>query len=319
MERSRLRGSIVPLVTPFRSGEVDEDALRSLIEWQIQSGSHGLSVTGTTGEPTSLSIDERERIIEIAVRTAAGRVPVVPGTGSNNHEETLRLTSFAREAGADAVLVLVPYHVRPTQEGLYQHFRAVARSTPLPVIVYNIPGRTAVNLDVETLARLRRDCDNVVGVKESNKDFEHVNRVLQRCGRDFLLFSGIELLCYPVLAIGGAGFVSATANLVPDRVARMYDLWQAGDWRGARDLHYDLMPLNDVLFIETNPGPVKYALSVLGRVAPEIRLPLVLPNEANQAKIRDVMAQSGLLGERTRAQEPDQRGAPGVRSRRPGR
>jgi len=309
----------VPLVTPFRSGEVDEDALRSLIEWQIQSGSHGLSVTGTTGEPTSLSIDERERVIEIAVRAAAGRVPVVPGTGSNNHEETLRLTAFAGQVGADAVLVLVPYHVRPTQEGLYQHFRAVARATPLPVIVYNIPGRTAVNMDVETLARLRRDCDNVVGVKESNKDFEHVNRVLQRCGRDFLLFSGIELLCYPVLAIGGAGFVSATANLVPDRVARMYDLWQAGDWRGAQDLHYDLMPLNDVLFIETNPGPVKYALSRLGRIAPEIRLPLVLPSEANRATIRDVMARSGLLEERTRAQEPESRGVPGVRSRRPGR
>ncbi len=319
MERSRLRGSIVPLVTPFRGGEVDEDALRSLIEWQIQSGSHGLSVTGTTGEPTSLSIDERERVIEIAVRAAAGRVPVVPGTGSNNHEETLRLTAFAGQVGADAVLVLVPYHVRPTQEGLYQHFRAVARSTPLPVIVYNIPGRTAVNMDVETLARLRRDCDNVVGVKESNKDFEHVNRVLQRCGRDFLLFSGIELLCYPVLAIGGAGFVSATANLVPDRVARMYDLWQAGDWRGAQDLHYDLMPLNDVLFIETNPGPVKYALSLLGRLVPEIRLPLVLPSEANRATIRDVMAQSGLLEERTRAQEPESRGVPGVRPRRPGR
>ena len=319
MERSRLRGSIVPLVTPFRSGQVDEDALRSLIEWQIQSGSHGLSVTGTTGEPTSLSIGERERVLEVAVRAAAGRVPVVPGTGSNNHEETLRLTAFAGQVGADAVLVLVPYHVRPTQEGLYQHFRAVARSTPLPVIVYNIPGRTAVNMDVETLARLRRDCDNVVGVKESNKDFEHVNRVLHRCGRDFLLFSGIELLCYPVLAIGGAGFVSATANLVPDRVARMYDLWQAGDWRGAQDLHYDLMPLNDVLFIETNPGPVKYALSLLGRVAPEIRLPLVLPSEANRATIRDVMAQSGLLEERTRPREPESRGVPGVRSRRPGR
>lgn len=215
--------------------------------------------------------------------------------------------------------MLVPYHVRPTQEGLYQHFRAVARSTPLPVIVYNIPGRTAVNMDVETLARLRRDCDNVVGVKESNKDFEHVNRVLQRCGRDFLLFSGIELLCYPVLAIGGAGFVSATANLVPDRVARMYDLWQAGDWRGAQDLHYDLMPLNDVLFIESNPGPVKYALGLLGRLVPEIRLPLVLPSEANRAKIRDVMASCGLLEERTRAQEAASRGAPGVRSRRPGR
>lgn len=294
MDLSRLRGSLVPLVTPFRGGRVDEAAVRALIEWHIAQGSHGISVTGTTGEPTSLSLEERERVIETAVRTVRGRVPVVPGTGSNNHDETLRLTAFAEGIGADAVLVLVPYHVRPTQEGLFEHFRAVARSTRLPVLVYNIPGRTAVNMEVDTLARLRRACENVVGVKEANKDFEHVTRVLQRCGRDFLLFSGIELLCYPMLAIGGAGFISATANLVPQQVARMYDLWQEGDGRGALDLHYELMPLNDILFVETNPGPVKYALSLLGRVAPEIRLPLVLPSEQNRARIRDVMASYGL-------------------------
>ncbi len=294
MDLSKLRGSIVPLVTPFRGGEVDEATLRGLIEWHIASGSHGISVAGTTGEPTSLSLEERERVIDIAVRTARGRVPVVPGTGSNNHAETLQLTAFAERVGADAALVLVPYHVRPTQEGLYEHFRAVARSTRLPVLVYNIPGRTAVNIEVETLARLRRDCENIVGVKEANKDFEHVTRVLERCGRDFLLFSGIELLCYPMLAIGGAGFISATANLVPERVARMYDLWQEGDWRGALELHYELMPLNDVLFTETNPGPLKYALSLLGKIAPEIRLPLVLPAEHNRAKIKNVMASYGL-------------------------
>lgn len=294
MDLSRLRGSLVPLVTPFRGGKVDEAAFRSLIEWHIASGSHGICVTGTTGEPTSLSLEERERVIETAVRTARGRVPVVPGTGSNNHDETLRLTAFAERVGADAVLVLVPYHVRPTQEGLFEHFRAVAHSTRLPVLVYNIPGRTAVNIEVETLARLRRACENIVGVKEANKDFEHVTRVLQRCGRDFLLFSGIELLCYPMLAIGGAGFISATANLVPEQVARMYDLWQEGDWRGALDLHYALMPLNDILFVETNPGPVKYALSLLGKIALEIRLPLVLPSEQNRARIRDVMASYGL-------------------------
>jgi 4-hydroxy-tetrahydrodipicolinate synthase len=295
MDLRRLRGSLVPLVTPFRGGSLDEDALRSLIEWQIGSGSHGISVTGTTGEPTSLSMEERERVVEIAVRCAAGRVPVLAGTGSNHHEETLRLTAYAERAGADAALVLVPYHVRPTQEGLYQHFRAVARSTRLPLIVYNIPGRTAVNLEVETLARLRRDCGNIVGVKEANKDFEHVNRVLLRCGRDFLLYSGIELLCYPMLAIGGAGFISAAANLVPDRCARLYNLWQAGDVHGALALHYELMPLNDVLFVETNPGPVKYALGLLGRIAPEIRLPLVLPSEVSRTKIREVMASSGFF------------------------
>lgn len=294
MDLSRLRGSIVPLVTPFRNGALDEGALRALIEWQIASGSHGISVGGTTGEATSLSLWERERLIQVAVDGAARRVPVVAGVGSSHHEETLHLAQFAERVGADALLVLVPFHVRPTQAGLFQHFRAVARATDLPVIVYNIPGRTAVNLEVETLLRLRRACPNIVGVKEANKDFEHVTRVLHRCGRDFLLLSGIELLCYPMLTIGASGSISATANLVPDRVARMHDLWFAGDWRGALALHYELLPLNEVLFIETNPGPVKYALSLLGKIAPEIRLPLVLPSEENRQRIRSVMAHYGL-------------------------
>ncbi len=294
MDLSRLRGSIVPLVTPFRNGALDEGALRGLIEWQIASGSHGISVGGTTGEATSLSLWERERLIEVAVDAAARRVPVVAGVGSSHHEETLHLAQFAERVGADALLVLVPFHVRPTQEGLFQHFRAVARAADLPVIVYNIPGRTGMNLEVETLLRLRRACPNIVGVKEANKDFEHVTRALRRCGREFLLLSGIELLCYPMPTIGGSGSVSATANPVPDRVARMHDLWFAGDWQGALALHYELLPLNEVLFIETNPGPVKYALSLLGKIAPEIRLPPVLPSEENRQRIRSVTAQYGL-------------------------
>ncbi|MDR5708201.1 MAG: 2,4-dihydroxyhept-2-ene-1,7-dioic acid aldolase [Armatimonadota bacterium] len=295
MNLRRLRGSIVPLVTPFRNGRLDEKALQGLIEWQIASGSHGISVGGTTGEATSLTLKERERLIRVAVETAAGRVPVVAGVGTNHHEEALFLIRRAEQLGADALLVLVPYHVRPTQQGLYEHFRAVARATELPVIVYNIPGRTAVNLEVETLARLRQECPNLVGVKEANRDFEHVNRVLYYCGRDFLLYSGIELLCYPMLAIGGAGSISATANLVPDRVARMHDLWFAGDWQGALTLHYELLPLNDILFVETNPGPLKYALGLLGKIVPEIRLPLVLPSEENQRRIRRVLQRYGLL------------------------
>lgn len=295
MEVSRLRGSIVPLVTPFRDGHVDEEALRGLIEWQVASGSHGISVCGTTGEPTSLSTEERQRVIQLAVRTVAGRVPVVAGVGTNHHGETVEMAQFAEQVGADALLVLVPYYVRPTQEGLYQHFRAVARSTSLPILVYNIPGRTAVNLEVETLARLRRDCDNVVGVKEANRDFEHVNRVLWACGRDFLLFSGIETLCYPMLAIGGAGFVSATANVAPGLCAQLYERWREGDVQGALDLHYHLLPLNEVLFVETNPGPVKYALGLMGRISPELRLPLVLPSQTNRRRIREVLAGYGLV------------------------
>jgi 4-hydroxy-tetrahydrodipicolinate synthase len=268
--RARLRGSIVPMISPFRDGRLDEPALRGLIDWQIAQGSHGISVAGTTGEPSALTPDERERLIAVAAEQIAGRVPFLAGTGSNNLEETLRFTGFAQRAGADAVLVIVPYYNRPSQEGLYRHFAAVAAATPLPLVIYNIPGRTAVNMAPETMARLRRDHPNVVGVKESNVDMQHVSRVLAECGRDFLVYSGIEALCFPMLALGGAR------------------------WEEARDLHYRLLALNEVLFVETNPGPLKFALGVLGRCSPEIRLPLCEPSPANQAKIRSVLAQYGL-------------------------
>ncbi|MFQ5945646.1 MAG: 4-hydroxy-tetrahydrodipicolinate synthase, partial [Anaerolineae bacterium] len=208
----RLRGSIVPLVTPFRDGHIDESALAALIEWQIQSGSHGISVTGTTGEPSALTIAERERIVQIAVEICAGRVPVVAGTGSDNHSATLQLSRSAQEAGADALLVVAPYYIRPSQEGLYRHFKAIADQVDLPILLYNIPGRSAINLEIDTVSRLRDDCPNIVGIKEANHDFSHITRLLGRVGRGFLLFSGIELLSFPVLAIGGAGHVSATAN-----------------------------------------------------------------------------------------------------------
>ena len=294
--RQRLRGSIVPLVTPFRAdGAFDETAFVEQIEFQIESGSHGISVCGTTGEPSSLSLEEREHVMEVACKAIRGRVPFLPGTGSTNHLETLRLTQFAQRLGADAVLVIVPYYNRPSQEGLYQHFRTVASTVPdTPVIIYNIPGRTAVNMEPGTMARLKRDCRNIIGVKESNKDFEHVSRVIQQCGRDFLVYSGIELLCYPMLAIGGAGHVSATANLLPRAVAEIYNLVAAGKFAAAIDLHYQLLPLNDALFLETNPGPLKYCMGLLGRIEPVLRLPLVLPSEANQAKLRTVLAQYDL-------------------------
>ncbi len=292
--RARLRGSIVPMVSPFRDGRLDEQGLRGLIDWQIASGSHGISVAGTTGEPSALTPDERERLIAVAVEQVAGRVPMLAGTGSNNLEETLRFTRFAQAHGADAVLVIVPYYNRPSQEGMYRHFATVAAATTLPLVIYNIPGRTAANMEPATMARLRRDHPNVVGVKEANVDMQHVSRVLAECGRDFLVYSGIEALCFPMLALGGAGHVSATANVLPAEVARLYDLCAAGQWEQARDLHYRLLPLNEVLFIETNPGPLKFAMGALGRCAPEIRLPLCEPSPANKAKIRSVLAQYGL-------------------------
>ena len=290
-----MRGSLVPLVTPFRHGAVDDAAFRDLIEWQIDSGSHGLVVTGTTGEPSALTLEERRHVIESAVATVRRRVPVVAATGTNNYAETVELTRFARRVGADAALVVVPYYIRPGQEGLYRYFRSIADQVDLPMMIYNIPGRTAVNMEAATIARLARDCRNIIGVKEANKDFEHVNRVLHLCGRGFLVYSGIELLCFPMLAVGGAGHVSATGNILPREVARLYDLTVAGRWEEARHLHYHLLPMNDALFLETNPVPVKTALGLMGRMDPEVRLPLAPMGEGALAQLRSVMETYGLL------------------------
>lgn len=292
-----MKGSLVPLVTPFHDGSFDEAAFRRLIEWQIDSGSHGLVITGTTGEPSALSGEERRYVIETAIAAVRRRVPVVAATGTNNHAETLELTRFAHSAGADAALVVVPYYIRPSQDGLYRYFRTIAESVDIPVIIYNIPGRTAANIEPATIARLAHDCPNIVGVKEANKDFEHVNRVLHLCGRGFLVYSGIELLCFPMLAIGGAGHMSATGNVLPRDVAQLYELAASGQWDTARELHYRLLPMNDALFLETNPVPVKTALGFMGKVDPEVRLPLSPMPPSSREQLRRVMEGYGLLPE----------------------
>jgi 4-hydroxy-tetrahydrodipicolinate synthase len=290
--KKRLRGSIAPIITPFNEdGSIDFETLENLINWQIESGSHAISVTGTTGEPSSLTVEERVQVMERAAKVINGRVPFIPGTGSTNHAETLYLTKKAEELGVDAALVIVPYYNRPSQHALYKHFKTVADSVNIPVIIYNIPGRTAVNMAVETMAKLNKDCPNIIGVKESNKDFEHVNRVLLNCGRDFLLYSGIELLCYPMLAIGGAGYISATANIEPKKVAEVYNAWVEGDIERAINLHYELMPLNDVLFKDTNPAPLKAALGMMGKIKPVLRLPMDLPTQGLQDEVREVLKQ----------------------------
>ena len=293
-----IKGSIVPIVTPFtESLDFDEPSFVDLIEWQIESGSHGISVTGTTGEPSSLSLEEREYVVETAAKKVAGRVPFVPGTGTNNLQETLRLTRHAESLGAEAALVIVPYYNKPSQEGLYRYFSELAGSVDIPIIIYNIPGRTAVNMAPETMARLRRANPSIIGAKESNKDFEHVSRVIHQCGRDFMVYSGIELLCYPMLAIGGAGHISATANLFPRKVADIYNHVAAGRWDEAIELHYYLLPVNDMIFFETNPGPLKFALGELGRINPSLRPPLCEPSDANQQRIRKVLSSYGLFKE----------------------
>ena len=294
--RARLHGSIAPVITPFKEDyEIDFEALKGLIEFQIENGSHGISVTGTTGEPSSLSLEEREKVMETAIRAAAGRVPVVPGTGSVNQKEALRLTRAAQDMGADAALIIVPYYVQPNQKALYEHYKTIASSVDIPIIIYNIPGRTATNMQPETMKALKEDCPNIIGVKESNKDFVHTNHVMHLCGRDFLLFSGIELLCYPMLAIGGAGYVSATANVYPKKVAELYNRWSAGDVEGALALHYELLPLNDVLFRDTNPVPMKAALGMMGRVNPIVRPPLGAPSAELSQAVADTLKQYGLI------------------------
>ena len=292
----RLKGSIAPVVTPFDQNlEVDHETLRQLIDWQIEEGSHGISVTGTTGEPSSLSLQERQEIFRTTVNTAAGRVPVVLATGSNNLEETLALTHQAEVLGADAALVIVPYYNRPSQEGLYRYFIEVAKSTTLPIILYNIPGRTAVNLEPSTMKRIRTTAENVIGVKEANRDFEQVSMVFSTVGRDFLVYSGIEALCYPMLMLGGAGHISATANLMPREVADLFNKVVEGDYPGALDLHFQLLPLNQALFWETNPGPVKAAMGLMGRIHPALRLPMQMPDPSLTERLADVLRTYGLI------------------------
>ncbi|MCL2584585.1 MAG: 4-hydroxy-tetrahydrodipicolinate synthase [Streptosporangiales bacterium] len=290
---AKITGSIAPVVSPFHAdGSPDPDGLRALIRWQLESGSHGISLGGSTGEPSAQTTAERAASIRIAAEETADRVPFVPGTGSAKLDETLELTSIAADAGADAVLIITPYYAKPTQEGLYQWYATVAREFPdLPVIAYNVPTRTAVDIAPETVARLRKDFGNIVGVKETTKDFEHFSRVIRAAGRDTLVWSGIELLCLPLLSLGGVGFVSATANLAPAATARMYEHWQAGEFEAARDLHFALHPVTDVIYTETNPAAAKWTLHQAGLIAsPFVRQPLVPLTEAGQRKARELLA-----------------------------
>ncbi|MEU1877875.1 4-hydroxy-tetrahydrodipicolinate synthase [Streptosporangium sp. NPDC020072] len=290
-----IRGSLAPVVTPFTAtGELDLDSLRALVRWQLEQGSHGISIGGSTGEPGAQSVDERIAAMAAVAEETADRVPFLPGTGSAKLDETMRLTAEAERLGADAALVITPYYARPTQEALYSWYSTVAKEFPsLPIVIYNVPSRTAVDIAPETVARLRRDHDNVVGIKETTKDFEHFSQVLHKCGRDFLMWSGIELLCLPLLAIGGVGFVSAVANLAPAAVAKMYTAYVEGDHKTALDLHYALHPLVELLFVETNPAPAKWVLEQRGLIASgHVRPPLITPTDAGIKRINELLAQS---------------------------
>ncbi len=288
------RGAITALVTPFKDGKVDEASLRELIEFQIANGIDGLVPCGTTGESPTLSHDEHDRVIEITIDAAKKRVPVIAGTGSNSTAEALRLTRHAYEAGADGALIACPYYNKPTQEGIYRHFSLIAKSVPIPIIPYNIPGRTGVNMSPELMARLA-EIDNIVGVKEASGSLKQMNDVLDLCGPEFDVLSGDDGFTLPLMAIGGKGIISVASNIVPADMAAMVDAAEAGDFAAARALHAKMSPLFDVLFIEVNPIPVKAALALMGRIVCEYRLPLCPMAPANHEKLRKVLVAYGLI------------------------
>lgn len=298
------KGSIVPLPTPFKGPDaaVDEDALARIVAHQLEHGSHGLSCTGTTGEPSSLSLGERKRVMRLVHELAGGRVPFVPGTGTNNIDETLELTRYAAGLGVDAVLVISPYYVKPNQNSLFTYFKTVAEAVPeTPVILYNIPGRTAVAIEPETIGRLREACPNLVGVKHATKNLDDVSYTFVHAGRDFAVYCGAETMTYPMLALGGSGHISATAVIAPRQIARLYELAAAGRWHEARDLHFEMLELNDVLFIEVNPVPLKTALSLMGLCEARWRLPLGPMLPENEARLRRTLQRYGLLETEARA------------------
>ena len=290
-----IHGSLVAIVTPFKNGKIDEGAFKKLIEFQIENGTHGIVPCGTTGESPTLSHEEHEYVIELTVKAVKKRVPVVAGTGSNSTKEAIRLTRFAEQIGADAALLVVPYYNKPTQEGLYLHFKQIASQVRIPLILYNIPGRSGVNLNPETILRLAKDCKNIIGVKEASGSLTQASKILYLCGRDFLLYSGEDALNFPLLAIGARGFITVTANVVPRDVADLYEFYIKGEIDKARDLHYRLLPLNDALFIETNPIPVKAALSMMDKIAYEYRYPLCQMSENNYLELKKALTDYGII------------------------
>lgn len=283
------QGSFVALVTPFRNGRVDEAKLRELVEFHAAHGTDGLVPCGTTGESPTLSHEEHRRVVDLVIEAAAGRMPVIAGTGSNSTAEAVDLTRHAAEAGAKGALVVNPYYNKPTQEGLYRHFRAVAESVSIPIIVYNIQGRTGVNVETDTLARLARDCANIAGVKEASGSLDQMSQVIAACGQDFTVLSGDDNVTLPLMAIGGCGVISVIANLLPRETSDMVHAALGGDWKLARELHYKLFPLARAAFIETNPIPIKEAMAMVGMIEPEFRLPMCRMGEANRERLRGVL------------------------------
>jgi 4-hydroxy-tetrahydrodipicolinate synthase len=284
------RGSLVALITPFRNGEVDEKSLRALVDLQIEGGTRGLVPCGTTGETPTLSDDEQTRVIEVVVDQARGRVPVMAGTGSNDTRKTIKYTKHAKELGADAALVVTPYYNKPTPEGVYLHFKAIAEAVDLPMVLYNIPGRTGSAVPNETIIRIAKEIPSVVGVKEATGSIDNASQIVVGAGPEFDVLSGDDSLTLPIMSVGGKGVISVLANIAPKPVAEMTDAFLAGDARRAQQIHAAVFNLCRALFIETNPIPVKTAAGMLGLCSDEVRLPLCAMSEGNRKKLAEALA-----------------------------
>jgi len=288
------KGSIVAIVTPFKNGKFDEKAYGDLIEWHISQGTHGIVPCGTTGEASTLDFDEHYRVIEVAVKVVNKRIPVIAGTGANSTEEAITLTRKAKELGADGALLVTPYYNKPTQEGLYKHYKIIADTVDIPIVLYNVPGRTAVNMLPSTVARLM-ECKNIVALKEATGDMKQASELIRLCGDRLALISGDDFTTYTMLALGGRGAISVTANIAPKDSAEMFNAWQRGDISKARELHYKLEPLNYAMFIETNPIPVKTSLALMGKIQEEFKLPLCEMSSANKEKLKGVLVSAGII------------------------
>jgi 4-hydroxy-tetrahydrodipicolinate synthase len=290
------RGSITALITPFRNGKVDEKAFQDFVEWQIQQGTHGLVPCGTTGESPTLSHEEHHRVVELCVEVAKGRVPVIAGTGSNSTAEAIDLTKHAKRAGADGALVVTPYYNKPTQEGMLLHFRAIADAVEIPIVIYNIPARSVIDMSVATMAQLAKH-PNIVGVKDATADLVRPLRTRLEIGEEFVQLSGEDSTAVAFLAHGGVGCISVTANIAPALNAQMQDAWQLESYDDAFRIRDILSPLNDAMFVETNPGPVKFAAYMLGKCQPETRLPLAPLSVKSQARVEEALRAAGLLSD----------------------
>jgi 4-hydroxy-tetrahydrodipicolinate synthase len=286
---------MVAIVTPFRKGKFDEKAYKNLIGWHIKEGTDAVIPCGTTGESATLDYEEHYRVIEVAVKTVKGRIPVIAGTGANSTDEAIEITKKARKLGADGALLVSPYYNKPTQEGIYRHYKAVADAVKgFPLILYNVPGRTASNILPSTVARLA-EIKNIVGIKEATGDMKQASELIRLCGGRFAILSGDDFTTFPLLALGGKGGISVSANVAPADQAAMWDAWRAGDVETARKIHYKLDPVNHAMFIETNPIPVKTALYMMGLIREEFRLPLCEMSDANKEKLRKALKDYKLI------------------------